>query len=89
MPAGFHRSILATLQVAESFRLSTGGLRYAATTGYYLTALQAGYSVTQHSLLTETGASSVMLCGDRVFDKRTTAKCVAQPPTKESDEHRR
>jgi hypothetical protein len=41
-PAGVQESFLATLRVAEIFRVSTGGLRYASTTGYYLSALQAG-----------------------------------------------
>jgi len=73
-PAGY-LNLLATLLVAEFFCWSTGGLRYASTTGYYLTALQAEppahHSLTHHSSLST--SSCVMLCGDRVFDKSTTA----------------
>ena len=39
-----HLSLLAPFQGADSFPLLSGGLRYAATTGYYLAAFQAeGY----------------------------------------------
>jgi len=34
-------SDLTLFQSVESFPIRSGGLRYAATTGYYLTALQA------------------------------------------------
>jgi hypothetical protein len=63
---------LATLQVAEFFCSSTGGLRNASTTGYYLTALQAEPPA-HHSLLITHHFVRDMLCGDRVFDKSTTA----------------
>src|ERR1700730_12855607 len=44
-------------RVENHFRLSSGGLRYAATTGYYLTALQAG----DHSLPLQAGDHSLPL----------------------------
>ena len=39
-PAGCHR-FSSTLPGCSSFALVAGGLRYASTTGYYLTAFQA------------------------------------------------
>jgi hypothetical protein len=40
-PEGCHRFSDTRVRVWSYFRLLSGGLRYAATTGYYLTALQA------------------------------------------------
>jgi len=40
-PAGLPEKTVAPLQGAEKLLAPSGGLRYAATTGYYLTALQA------------------------------------------------
>jgi hypothetical protein len=38
---GCHHFLTPLFRVWIYFRLLSGGLRYAATTGYYLTALQA------------------------------------------------
>jgi len=58
----------------ELFRLLSGGLRYAATTGYYLTALQAG--PTRYRKVVLTSLSAKKISGREPFGREFPLKAM-------------
>jgi hypothetical protein len=70
---------VAPFQGADCFRLPSGGLRCAATTGYYLTAFQAA-AISGLSLLVEFPACiQIVEIQNRVEDEEVAAFGLATP----------